>query len=322
MPVSGIHARAPGKLFLSGEYAVLLGAPAVACAVGRHVQASFLSGAAAEDPEAARWRLAAREILLRHGLDPAPAGRALEIDSSALYSDGGIKLGFGSSAAVAVAVTGLLLAAQGQDRRSRTINRLRIADQLHRALQGPGGSGVDVAASLHGGVIAVEGDRVESLHWPEGLHCEVIFTGRDADTAHAIGRFQEALQGGEGVQFTALFAAAEAARRAWNRSPEAIVAAVQEYAAAWRKLDRSAGLGVFSPEHLRLDSLARAADCVYKPSGSGGGDCGLAFSTDRGKLLALREAVRKAGFPPQAVNLGVEGLRVRRQSGRAKCITP
>jgi len=317
MPLSGIHARAPGKLFLSGEYAVLLGAPAMACAVGRHVEAGFLSGDTVEDPEAARWRLAAREILLRNGLEAAPAGRPIEIDSRALYSDGGIKLGFGSSAAVAVAVTGLLLAAQDQDRRSPTVDRLRIADELHRALQGPGGSGVDVAASLHGGVIAMEGDRVESLHWPEGLYCEVIFTGRDADTSEAIGRFREARQGGEGAHFQALCAAAKAARQAWNRSPEAIVAAVRKYAAAWRELDRSAGLGVFSREHLRLESLAHAADCVYKPSGSGGGDCGLAFSTDRGKLDALRGSAREAGFLPLAVDLGVEGLRVRRQSGRA-----
>ena len=109
MPVSRIRARAPGKLFLSGEYAVLQGAPALACAVGRHVEASFLSGDAVEKAEAARWRQAAGDILRRHDLDPGPARAALEIDSRALHSDGGIKLGFGSSAAVAVAVTGLLL---------------------------------------------------------------------------------------------------------------------------------------------------------------------------------------------------------------------
>ena len=315
MPVSRIHARAPGKLFLSGEYAVLQGAPAVACAVGRHVEASFLSGNAAEDPEAARWRRAAREVLRRHGLDAAPAGQPVAIDSRALYSDGGIKLGFGSSAAVAVAVTGLLLAAQ--DRRSPIADRFRIADELHRALQGPGGSGVDVAASLHGGVIAVEDGRVESLHWPRDLYCEVIFTGRDADTVHAIGRFHEALRGGEGAAVRELCVAAGAVRHAWNRNPDAILAAIREYVAAWRELDRSARLGVFSGEHRRLESLARAADCVYKPSGSGGGDCGLAFSTDREKLDALRGPAREAGFLPLAVDLGVEGLRVRRQPDQA-----
>ena len=315
MPVSRIQARAPGKLFLSGEYAVLQGAPALACAVGRYVEASFLSDEAVEDPEAARWRRAAREVLRRHDLDPAPAGRPIGIDSRALYSAGGIKLGFGSSAAVAVAVTGLLLAAQ--DRRFQIADRLRIADELHRALQGPGGSGVDVAASLHGGVIAVEDGRVESLRWPGDLYCEVIFTGRDADTVHAIGRFQEALRGGEGAAVTDLCIAADAARRAWNRGAEAILAAVQEYAAAWRELDRSARLGVFSREHRRLEDLARAADCVYKPSGSGGGDCGLALSTNRARLDALRGSARNAGFLPLAVDLGVEGLRLRRQPDHA-----
>ena len=315
MPVSRIRAQAPGKLFLSGEYAVLQGAPAVACSVGRHVEANFLSADTAEDPEAARWRRAARQILRRHGLDPAPAGRALQIDSRALYSTDGIKLGFGSSAAVAVAVSGLLLAAQ--DRRPRTAERLRIADELHRAIQGPGGSGVDVAASLHGGVIAVEGGRVESLPWPGGLYCEVIFTGRDADTAHAIGRFHAVLRRGEGAAVNDLCVAASVARQAWNRSPEAILAAVREFAAAWRALDRSARLGVFSREHRRLESLAREADCVYKPSGSGGGDCGLAFSTDRARLDALRGSAREAGFLPLEVDLGVEGLRVRRQPGHA-----
>lgn len=320
MPESSLRARAPGKLFLSGEYAVLQGAPAVACAVGRHVEASFLSAAAAEDPEAGRWRRAAREILRRHGLDPAPAGRPLEIDSRPLYSAGGIKLGFGSSAAVAVAVTGLLLAEQ--HRSPAAAGRLRIADELHRALQGPGGSGVDVAASLHGGVIAAQGGRVESLRWPAGLYCEVIFTGRPADTARAIGRFREALHAGEGAAVRELCAAADAVRHAWNRSPEAILAAVQEYAAAWRELDRSARLGVFSREHRRLEKLARAADCVYKPSGAGGGDCGLAFSADRERLDALRGSAREAGFLPLAVDLGVEGLRVGRQSGHARGSRP
>jgi phosphomevalonate kinase len=320
MPVSRIRAQAPGKLFLSGEYAVLQGAPAVACSVGRYVGASFLCGDAAEDPEAARWRRAARETLRRRGLDPAPADRPLEIDSRALYSTGGIKLGFGSSAAVAVAVSGLLLAEQ--DRRPLAAARLPIADELHRAIQGQGGSGVDVAASLHGGVIAVEDNRVKSLHWPEGLYCEVIFTGRDADTTHAIKRFHEALRGGERAAVKDLCVAAQAAMRAWNRGAEAILSAVREYAAAWRELDRSARLGVFSREHRRLENLARAADCVYKPSGSGGGDCGLAFSTDRESLAALRRSAREAGFLPLEVDLGVEGLRVGRPSDHAHGSSP
>lgn len=315
MPSPRIHARAPGKLFLSGEYAVLKGAPALACAVGRHVVVRHLSGKAGETREAARWRNAAQEILRRHGLDPGPAHRKLVIDSRALYADAGIKLGFGSSAAVAVAIAGLLLGAQAVPPDAPA--GLRIADELHRARQGPEGSGVDVAASFHGGVIAMQGGRVESLPWPEGLFCGVVFTGRAADTAGAIGRFYEALAEGDATAVTQLCVAADGVRQAWNRDADAVLSTLEGYAAAWRELDRSAQLGVYSREHRRLHDLARAADCVYKPSGSGGGDCGLAFSTDPGKLDALRETAREAGFLPLAVELGVAGLRVGYQSDHA-----
>lgn len=308
MPTPRIAAKAPGKLFLSGEYAVLEGAPALACAVSRQVTASFLSGGAGEAPAAAAWRRGAHGILRRHGLDPAPAEEALEIDSRALYTADGIKLGLGSSAAVAVAVSGLLLAAQDQPAPAPPAHS--IAGELHAAVRGSGGSGVDVAASFHGGVIAVEKDRVERLHWPQGLHCAVIFTGRDADTGSAIARFQRALRGGARKDAEGLCAAAKAVRRAWNRDAPTLLAGLDGYSAAWRKLDRSAGLGVFSPEHRRLQELSREAGCVYKPSGAGGGDCGLAFSHAPGQLKALVRNAGEQGFQPLDVDLGVEGLQL------------
>lgn len=310
MPIPRIKARAPGKLFLSGEYAVLEGAPALACAVSRQVTARFLSGTAGEAPDAAAWRGAAPGILRRHGLDPAPAREALEIDSRALYTADGIKLGLGSSAAVAVAVSGLLLAAQDQPASAPPAHS--IAGELHAVVRGPGGSGVDVAASFHGGVIAVERDRVERLHWPEGLHCAVIFTGRDADTGSAIARFQRALRGGARRHAEGLCAAANAVRRAWSRDVPTLLARLDGYSVAWRKLDRSAGLGVFSREHRQLQQLSREAGCVYKPSGAGGGDCGLAFSHAPDRLKSLVRDVKEQGFQPLAVDLGVEGLQLSR----------
>lgn len=308
MPASGIEANAPGKLFLSGEYAVLEGAPALACAVGRRVRAGFLSGAAGEAPDAAAWRRAAQGVLRRHGLDPAPAEAALEIDSRALYTADGIKLGLGSSAAVAVAVSGLLLAAQDQPASRLPVQS--IAGDLHSAVRGPGGSGVDVAASFHGGVIAVEQERVEHLDWPEGLHCAVIFTGRDADTGAAIARFQRALRGDARRHAEGLCAVANAVRSAWNADVPTLLARLEGYSTAWRKLDRSAGLGVFTREHRRLQELSREAGCVYKPSGAGGGDCGLAFSQAPDRLKSLVRNISEEGFQPLAVDLGVQGLQI------------
>lgn len=315
MPRSGGHAQVPGKLFLSGEYAVLRGAPAIACAVDRYVDVRFLADGGAEEPESADWRESARRVLRRHGFDAGPAERPLQIDSRALYTDEGVKLGLGSSAAVAVGITALLLASIGP--LPGLAAQSRIATDLHRARQGPGGSGVDVAASLRGGVIAVAGERVDQLRWPDGLLCAVFWTGRDAATGEAIARFRTALDGGALTAADELSLAAAEVRRAWTRGAGAALDALQHYATAWRELDRVAGIGIYSRPHRRLERMALAADCVYKPSGAGGGDCGVAFSADPARLDSLRESARRGGYTPLNLDLGVAGSRVKGCARRA-----
>ncbi|MGH7271379.1 MAG: hypothetical protein ACREJ3_13200, partial [Polyangiaceae bacterium] len=84
---------APGKLVLSGAYAVLEGAPAIVVAVDRHVVVDVPSG----------W------------LDPGPP------DTRAIYGDSDRKLGLGSSAASLVALYGARALARGDDPRHATI---------------------------------------------------------------------------------------------------------------------------------------------------------------------------------------------------------
>src|SRR5207302_9799434 len=82
---------APGKAILSGEYAVLHGAPAIAVAVDRYVKVAPRD-VGPDAPGPTPFVAAA----LRHaGHAPTP----LHIDSSALY-ERDVKLGLGSSAAV------------------------------------------------------------------------------------------------------------------------------------------------------------------------------------------------------------------------------
>ena len=82
-----MKARAPGKLVLSGAYAVLEGAPAIVTAVDRYVTA---------DP-ARRAELVTPEVSVALGAEHAPW-----FDASELREDGE-KLGLGSSAAIVVA---------------------------------------------------------------------------------------------------------------------------------------------------------------------------------------------------------------------------
>lgn len=81
------RARAPGKLLLSGAYAVLSGAPALVTAVDRYVLSDSLRAATFLTPE----------VHAALGDRPAPW-----FDASALR-DAGKKLGLGSSAAILVA---------------------------------------------------------------------------------------------------------------------------------------------------------------------------------------------------------------------------
>lgn len=313
-----IGASAPGKLFLSGEYAVLEGAPAIACAVGRHVRVRVLDAGANEREEAALWREAAEDLIIAQGLGETRPGRGLEIDSRPLHAADGTKYGLGSSAAVAASVAGALLALQGP--LPETPAQLRLAGALHRSRQGPGGSGADVAASLYGGVVAVSGGRVERIAWPAGLVCAVLWSGFCANTGRALARFRESLQGGsprvqDGLRRLAM--EAEAVNQAWRLGAGDALEALAQYSRVWRELDRAARLGIYSPPHRKLLDLAHSAGCVYKPSGAGGGDCGLALCSDPQALARMRRMAAGEGYETLEMELAVKGMNVTRRQQSA-----
>ncbi len=153
MCVLVVIATAPGKLILTGEYAVLDGAPALVIAVDRRVIATGAS-ARCSSP----FLLAvARELALRYGADSPSARAALRVavDSSAFYaaSDCTQKLGLGSSAAVTVAAAALALAAQGSNDRDEVLAIALAAHANAQGTKGARGSGADIAAAVYGGAI-------------------------------------------------------------------------------------------------------------------------------------------------------------------------
>ena len=93
-----MRARAPGKVVISGAYAVLEGAPAIVASVDRYALADT----------ALSSNFVTEEVREALGDGPAPW-----IDASALR-EGGRKLGLGSSAAILVAsLAALELGARG-----------------------------------------------------------------------------------------------------------------------------------------------------------------------------------------------------------------
>ncbi|NIV71676.1 hypothetical protein GWN26_03845, partial [Candidatus Saccharibacteria bacterium] len=220
-----ISARAPGKLILLGEYAVLEGAPAIVAAINRaanvgihpsadhhfRVEAPTLNfspllfsvdksgkitlseDVAAEIRQKLKFFKVTFEtvgqelIKYNHTLSPVD----ILLDTSEFFlKHRQIKLGFGSSAALTIA---LLAALQGyyKKRVVTADNRwlfFKFAMQIHRTAQGNVGSGVDVAASAFGGILQYQLTNVEDespasinrLALPENLYTLFIWTGKSA----------------------------------------------------------------------------------------------------------------------------------------------
>ena len=330
-----IRASAPGKLFLLGEYAVLEGAPALLTAVDRRVEVTIdesptgawqvsapnlgirnlalatdgalPAGLTAEQRAHLRVfdevRTAVQAAALQaagpqsqaQGPSPTVPPLAITIDSSAL-SRGGHKLGLGSSAATAAALTDALARARGLTLGQGEL--FRLAHAAHRSAQNGAGSGGDVAASVHGGLIRyAPGAPVVPLRWPEELVISAVVTGEGSLTTRLVGRVADyaaenpTRHRADLDRLTHLAEQAEAALA----SPAGFLRLASDYFAALAQLDDHARAGIVSERHRELHALARREGGVFKTSGAGGGDVGLAFSYAGEPTERLAGAFARAG---------------------------
>jgi len=118
----------------------------------------------------------------------------LHVDSSAFFGPDGMKLGLGSSAAVAVGTAQALLRYAGLETRALEESTFRAALDGHRSRQRGIGSGYDVAASLYGGCGLFTGGEVPSfepiaLPWMPPF--SLIRGAAPVDTSRAVGRYIE-----------------------------------------------------------------------------------------------------------------------------------
>ena len=316
---SAIEATAPGKQVLTGEYAVLAGAPALAAAVDRRVTCrirpatkgdwSFVSHgyearAAHRRDELPDTGPAAIAGFALTSLDinarTLPAHLQVEIDSRPFYQDRE-KLGFGSSAACAVAVTAAL--AELAEIAAPT---LQHALTTHRSWQGGAGSGVDVAASYCGGVIRFQNGRPQEARLPSDIHHAFVFTGVGADTRALVRRFDA----WRGDRLPPELCDLVRSATAIADSPSDFLDLLPEYVEALLAMDRAARIGVFSPQHLQAMRLAKGFGVLYKPCGAGG-DMGVGVSPDPGALAAYRGRIEEEGFLVVPAEISPHGQQVR-----------
>lgn len=320
--------RAPGKLMLAGEYAVLYGGNAWCLAVDRYatVEDATAPGMFTPPEAAAAWRVAVAGGLLR----AMPAEGSARFDLAQLGGGGGRKLGLGSSAAGCVA--GLAWAV-ARERGAPAVDQLRgdiarCAREGHREVQG-GGSGVDVLTSAFGGLAIVrffDGvDReatVEHDRLPDALRWRVFWSGTSVRTSEMIAKV-EALRAASPATHAALVDAIRGGTGLLDHAARvgevgAYVAAVRELNAAMAALGDAADAPIVNPAMARLAARAERFGAAVKPSGAGGGDVVVAFAQDDDAMDAVRNAATAEGF--EEVDLrdergGVAVLDAAREGG-------
>ncbi len=317
-----MKSQAPGKLVIVGEYAVLEGAPALVVAVDRYAGVETRAG----NVESPTLTVDAAEIgvfgatLTRPDLE-GPAAEALRLvlprlrqlpatvehitlDTQAFF-EGKDKLGLGSSAALTVALERIL------DAKASADVIFQRAFQAHREFQKGAGSGIDLGASVHGGVLryrlrGTELPERTPMKWPAGLAMIAIWSGTSADTRSFVGAVAQ-FAAREPSSYAAIMGGlkrlSEQACAAFHAGEvDGFLEIVGQYGEGLANLGKTAGIAIETPAHAQIGAIARSNGARYKPAGAGGGDLGVALCR-QDELPRVQSALKSAGFP--IVPLGV-----------------
>lgn len=337
-----IVASAPGKLFLLGEYAVLEGAPALLTAVDRRAIVKLTPATHGN------WSLTAPQLELDKlalaadgGLPPdLPAAIAtplniyaatrqqasgtlkpmdIHIDSADFYQHG-CKLGLGSSAAVTAALSCAFGQAAGEELSTTAL--CQRAMTAHRAAQGGIGSGADIAASCHGGsIVFSRGHPPRPLAWPADLHALTIITGQGADTPILVGKVNALRQHSRAAyrkhMHTLQTLAANGCQAMADGDTASLLRVLDDYYTALATLGQAANAGIVTSAHRQLHAAVADAGGVFKTTGAGGGDIGLAFYDDTTTPSVVQQAVTALGFEILPLSFCAKGAR-RVHSGPKK----
>lgn len=327
-----ITASAPGKVVLSGEYAVLDGAPAICMAVDRRARVTIASideahhcvSAPGFSDAVGKFSVENGEFLwLGDGDDfglveavlctasaTIPGSLSIVLDTREFMdAPTNMKFGIGSSAALTVALSAALceVATTHSDASD-------IAFAAHRKLQRGLGSGVDIACSSFGGLIeySMDGGCGSPLAWPEGLVFGLLWSGAPTDTGARLEHFQ---QSEARPSRAALSAAAKRIANVWRDGPaQSILDEYKAYIATLRDFSIDHELGVFDAGHAELVDVASAAGLAYKPCGAGGGDIGIVLADNKSDIASFLERATQANFQALYMSLDEHGVQVDRES--------
>lgn len=336
--------RAPGKLLLLGEYAVLEeGVPAVGIAINKsiycHIKESdkiiFTSRririskvefeykdkkvnlvSETDEIDVLAFSKNAMEITLRYLEEIGTPLKNFEINIlSDLSNQYNVKFGFGSSAAVTVAIVGGILYLHGYDINKANKDVVFKLSAISHFISQGSGSGVDIAASTYGGLFVYKSytsdwmkrkiknlDSVSKLvkeNWKFfeinkitvliDLFFAIGWTGKAASTRHFLEQVQKVkfARSEDDLKFYSNFLkTTEKIVDAFvfgikNAKKDLINKAVSANRNLLKELAIRADVEMETQGLKNLIGVAKKFGLEAKFSGAGGGDCGFAIMFDK-----------------------------------------
>jgi len=246
-PRIGTTVTAPGKLVIVGEYAVIDDSAAIVLAIDRGVMCQVQQGSGITTPNGDTRFVA--PILQGHTQN---AHYKFQAWNPVDLPD---KPGFGGSAAAVVAAC---LAVGHPVEQARAI---------HQQIQG-GGSGIDVLASVYGGLLHIHRDVVTPI---KPFVPSVIWSGQSAKTGPRVQQYLSWTDRADFIQTTTDLVTEFSSRP---------VEVLREAAILLEAMAQSAGIDYRTPGLSRIMALANDVGGAAKPSGAGGGDCAIALIPD------------------------------------------
>jgi phosphomevalonate kinase len=195
----------------------------------------------------------------------------------------------------------------------------RVARDAHARAQ-KGGSGVDVAASVYGGVLryAITEDQdmtVRAVELPAGLIMAAFDSGCSVRTSDMLARVDALRARGTADRiFAGLRDAADDACASVDRgNARAFIASAVAFGSALSALGLAADAPIVPPAWAELASLAEHERAAFLPSGAGGGDVAVwlgleppsADFVSRAGALSMRPLVLRidrGGLRPESLS--------------------